>query len=107
MGNNSDEKLVGGVGDGKSTKDLAMRHHQFIGTIEQELALGIKIELEHSNDASIAMEIAMDHIYEFPDYYSNHRYGLLASEKGLANESLKLLNLYNELLSEELKKVSI
>ena len=30
---------------------------------------GIRVELEHTQDPEIAMEIAMDHLMEDPDYY--------------------------------------
>ena len=33
------------------------------------LAAGIKVELEHTSDKSIAQEIAMDHLTEDPKYY--------------------------------------
>jgi hypothetical protein len=35
-----------------------------------ELAMGIKVELEHTPDKLIAEKIARDHLAEFPDYYS-------------------------------------
>ena len=28
------------------------------------------VELEHTDDANIALEIAKDHLSEFPDYYN-------------------------------------
>lgn len=36
----------------------------------RELALGIKTELEHTNDRALAKKIAKDHLMEFPDYYT-------------------------------------
>ena len=35
-----------------------------------ELELGIEIEMEHTTNEMIAKRIAMDHLSEFPDYYS-------------------------------------
>lgn len=35
-----------------------------------QLALGLKVEMEHTNDPKVALEIALDHIRERPDYYS-------------------------------------
>lgn len=52
--------LPGGVADGSSPTPLDVN----------ELAMGIKVELEHTNDPKIAAEIALDHIRETPDYYS-------------------------------------
>lgn len=36
---------------------------------ESQIAKGIKHELEHTNDEYIARMIALDHLYEMPDYY--------------------------------------
>ena len=36
----------------------------------RELALGIKTELEHTNDRALAKKIAKDHLTEFGDYYT-------------------------------------
>jgi hypothetical protein len=35
-----------------------------------ELAQGIRVELEHTGDVAVAREIALDHLNEFPDYYT-------------------------------------
>jgi len=35
-----------------------------------ELKTGVKIEMEHTNDAAIAKKIALDHLAEIPDYYT-------------------------------------
>lgn len=37
---------------------------------EYELNLGMKIEMEHTDDVNIAKEIAKDHLVEIPDYYT-------------------------------------
>jgi hypothetical protein len=47
----------------------------------QQLATGIKIEMEHTSDRAIAKEIAKDHLIEFPDYYIS----LLEMETALKN----------------------
>lgn len=38
--------------------------------IDQELAMGIAEEMEHTDDPRIARRIALDHLRERPDYYS-------------------------------------
>lgn len=35
----------------------------------KSLAKGIKVELEHTDDEEVALEIAMDHLTEDPAYY--------------------------------------
>ena len=37
---------------------------------QEQLAKGIEIEMEHTQDPEIAKEIALDHLTEIPDYYS-------------------------------------
>ena len=77
------EKIVGGKSDGMSVKDLAKKHDVTVNNIKKELSVGTKIEMEHTDSKEKAKEIAMDHIEEFPDYYTNKKYGLKSSEKGL------------------------
>jgi len=95
------DQIKGGKADNLTPEDLARKHHQFVGTIEKEIELGTKIEMEHTNDPEKAREIAMDHIDEFYDYYSGDN-GLINMEKKLENESItnkikKVLREYTEL----------
>lgn len=46
----------------------------------KELAIGVQVEMEHTNDPDIAAEIALDHIRETPDYYTRLVAAGLASE---------------------------
>jgi len=79
----SGDKITGGKADKYTIKDIADKHGVSIEEIDKELKIGIKIELEHTNDVKLAREIAMDHLYEFPDYYTNKKYGLIAMEDKL------------------------
>ena len=36
----------------------------------EQLKMGIKVEMEHTNDKKIAKKIAKDHLVETPDYYT-------------------------------------
>jgi hypothetical protein len=45
-----------------------------------ELAKGIKVEMEHTNDKDVATRIAMDHLHEREDYYK------VLDKAGLAEE---------------------
>jgi hypothetical protein len=40
-----------------------------ISFLKKELNKGIKVEMEHTDNKSIAKEIAMDHLWEDPNYY--------------------------------------
>lgn len=62
--------LSGGLSDGKSVRDLAIRHDVSEKTIRRELQKGIKIEMEHTDDERIAKEIAKDHLFEDYNYYT-------------------------------------
>lgn len=37
---------------------------------KEQLAMGVKVEQEHTNDPYIAKIIAKDHLVELPDYYT-------------------------------------
>jgi hypothetical protein len=41
-----------------------------LDSIKKQLEIGIKSESEHTKDLELAKEIAIDHLYEFPNYYS-------------------------------------
>jgi hypothetical protein len=51
---------------------------------EKELAMGIKVEMEHTNDKRISEKIARDHITEFPKGYY--------TELAKMEERLKVIN---------------
>jgi len=54
------EVLKGGRADGMGITRYELK----------ELLVGIKVEREHTTDKYIALEIATDHLEEFPDYYT-------------------------------------
>lgn len=72
-----EEKLEGGVSDNKTLKDIAKKHMKvkkttfsdMLSSLRVQLKKGIKVEMEHSKDRASAKEIAMDHLWERPDYY--------------------------------------
>ncbi len=39
---------------------------------QKQLIVGVLIEMEHTNNPMIAMEIALDHLEENPKYYTIH-----------------------------------
>jgi hypothetical protein len=77
------EKIKGGVSDNKTIEDLAKKHKTSVEKIKSEIKMGIEVELEHTKSKVKAKEIAMDHVFEFPDYYSNKKYGVKNVEKEL------------------------
>jgi len=65
----SEDKIPGGLTDDKTCQDIADHHKVELSVIKSQLAKGIKVELEHTDDEKIAKEIAKDHIYEDKEYY--------------------------------------
>ena len=72
------DRIPGGLAKGKTLIDLAKKWDvkqyyepkQFAAEyIKPRLVAGIKVEMEHTTDVSIAAEIAMDHLWEDLHYY--------------------------------------
>ena len=55
-----EDELSGGFADKKSPDDFD----------QEQLKMGIEVEMEHTGDPDLAKEIAMDHLAEIPDYYT-------------------------------------
>ena len=68
------ETLPGGKGDGKADEAFD----------PAELAKGIKVEMEHTQDANQAKEIAKDHLSEVPEYYQ--KLEKMEKEEGLQTQ---------------------
>jgi hypothetical protein len=66
-------------------KAIADKHNVSVEEINNQVAKGIKVELEHTSDKAIAHEIAMDHVFEDPKYYSK----LEKIEGGIVDETQK------------------
>jgi hypothetical protein len=87
------EEIEGGLADDKSVKDIAKKHNVNIKDIVAQIKKGKEVEMEHTDDPNIAIEIAKDHEMEHPYYYS----ALEDMEKELEEGSLLL----NSILGEE------
>ena len=65
------DTIEGGKADKLSIEDIAKKHDVSVESIQEQLNKGVKIEAEHvGDDRAKAAEISMDHLAEFPDYYS-------------------------------------
>lgn len=53
------DRIPGGLGDKAKVQDFD----------RATLLRGLKVELEHTDDPAIALEIALDHLSESPTYY--------------------------------------
>lgn len=57
---------------------------------KRELDIGTRIERkEHGFNLQNSRKIAMDHIREFPRYYTDKRYGLIVIEKKMKKGKFK------------------
>jgi hypothetical protein len=54
------DKIPGGKADKASPKDFP----------KDQMSMGQKVEMEHTNDPTLSREIASDHLEEFRDYYT-------------------------------------
>lgn len=94
-----EEKIKGGKADNLSIKDIAKKFKVSVESLNKELEIGKKVELEHTKNLKTAEDIAMDHLSEMPDYYSrlnkmeksaiNHWSGI--KENKQLNESLNVV----------------
>lgn len=51
-------------------EQVATKHKVSLDKIFYEVGLGIKAEIEHTENVDLAAEIALDHLSERPDYYT-------------------------------------
>ena len=75
---NNEDTIPGGLAKGMDLTDVANHHKVDIDELMKEFELGIKTEMEHTSDRKVAEEIALDHLFEDPKYYTK----LTAMEKG-------------------------
>ncbi len=54
------EQIPGGLSSGKDPREFD----------QEQLLMGVNVEVEHTKNVLMAMEIAMDHLSEVPDYYT-------------------------------------
>ena len=65
-------QIEGGIGDENESSDFDPK----------QVLMGMEVEMEHTNDPKIALEITIDHLTEFGDYYTR----LEKMENGAENE---------------------
>src|SRR5210317_981057 len=62
------ENLLGK--DTPTPHEIMQKHSMTDEEFMQQLRLGRAVEMEHTNNPKVAIEIALDHINERPDYYT-------------------------------------
>lgn len=63
------ENILQGLAAGKTEKQVADKHGMSVEAIMKELEMGKQVEMEHTQCPKMARKIAMDHLWERPDYY--------------------------------------
>jgi len=48
----------------------ALSENKIFAYDPKQLEMGVKVEMEHTKNKEVALCIALDHIIEFPDYYT-------------------------------------
>ena len=54
----------------KTVEQIAKKHRLDVSFIQKQLDMGEPIEQEHTKDHELAMDIALQHLDEIPDYYT-------------------------------------
>lgn len=68
---NKKNELDGGYADKMTVKQIAEKHDVSEEQILDQVNVGKGVELEHTDSEEKAIEIAMDHLYENPNYYTD------------------------------------
>jgi hypothetical protein len=76
------DSMKEGISNNMSVEDIAKKHNVSVEDIKAQLQKGIKVEKEHTDDEKKAERIALDHLFEIPDYYDR----LNKMEKGALKE---------------------
>lgn len=64
------ESLLNGLSKGKTIEDIAKKHNVDLEELKAEWDKGTKVETEHTSNEAMAKEIAKDHLFEDPKYYT-------------------------------------
>ena len=65
----TEDEIEGGLADQLTIETISKKHGVSIDDIIDQLVKGLDVEMEHTKELNIAMEIAMDHVSEDPKYY--------------------------------------
>ena len=99
-----DDLVDGGKADNMSIQDIALYHSQksksdyteVLDDLKKQIQIGLEVEKEHTKNEKIALEIAQDHLFEDPKYYTH------LIKAGIADEP-EAINKYNKVYKKETK----
>lgn len=66
----NEDEIKGGKADGMNIEDVAEMHGMSVDDMFDEFSKGVRHEMEHTSEWRVAVEIALDHLYEDPEYYT-------------------------------------
>ena len=66
----NEDEIPGGKADGMDIEDIAEMHGVDMDIMYDEFSKGVQHEMEHTSEPRVAVEIALDHLYEDPEYYT-------------------------------------
>lgn len=66
----SKKKIKEQEGAGETPESLSKKHGVSVKSINKQIEIGTSVEHEHTKNNDKAKRIAMDHVAEFPDYYT-------------------------------------
>jgi Zn finger protein HypA/HybF involved in hydrogenase expression len=66
FGGKTNEQLAKGM----TLRDIANKHSVDFDELKKEAQKGVKVEMEHTSDVNQAYDIAKDHLFEDPKYYT-------------------------------------
>ena len=101
---NMKDKIKGGLADKLTKKDIANKFQITIEEINEQLKMGVKVEMEHTNDKKLSKEITMDHLSEIPDYYTRLDKMEKEAKEYWKNKTKETIN---ESIREKLMKIRI
>lgn len=100
-------KLKGGKADELSSNDIAKKFDVSAEEIKDQIKKGKKVESEHTDDEEKQLEIASDHVSEFPDYYDRIEKMEKEAEKHWGEKINESKSLIKKLLRENIQQSSI
>jgi hypothetical protein len=111
---NESEILKGGNADNKSLIQIAKKHDaknyyhidNMVQSLKKELEMGIKIEMEHTDDKDKAKEIAMDHLWENPSYYSKLKKIETKEQTTASSSGSYEANAFGPMIKREIHKIN-
>lgn len=94
------ESFIQGASKPPTLPAVAKRHDisDVLSLKNKQLELGVAVEAEHTNNKGIAEEIALDHLWEDPEYYTK------LIKAGLVDEP-SALSLYKEMRNDKVEGV--